>query len=236
MVVAADLVVASSGQLLRGRPGPCAGPPSSGTPANTIIRPDDDPADAAGRRRRIGYYGAIAEWFDSELVAELAGLAAELALRADRFDPGGERAAARGSCPMSGCWANAPMPSCRGRIGDWDAFIIPFSRVPLTEATNPVKVYEMLATGKPVVAVGLPELVPIAEQGLIRLGDTAEEFARAIESELRNANPELTEHRRAFARANTWNARYVELERFTNALRTPRRGHDSSETARGPCG
>ena len=85
---------------------------------------------------------------------------------------------------MSGCWANAPMPSCPGCIGEWDAFIIPFRRLPLTEATNPVKVYEMLATGQPVVAVGLPELVPIARKGLIRLAATAEPFAAAIEAAL----------------------------------------------------
>ena len=78
-----------------------------------------------------------------------------------------------------------PLSRAPGRIGGWDAFIIPFRRLPLTEATNPVKVYEMLATGKPVVAVGLPELVPIARKGLIRLADTAEKFAAAIERELK---------------------------------------------------
>ena len=79
--------------------------------------------------------------------------------------------------------------------------------MPLTEATNPVKVYEMLATGKPVVAVGLPELVPIAADGLIRLGDTAEQFAGAIEAELQGGEPSLPDRRRAFARENTWQAR-----------------------------
>jgi hypothetical protein len=31
----------------------------------------------------------------------------------------------------------------------FDATIIPFKRIPLTEATNPVKAYEILAAGKP---------------------------------------------------------------------------------------
>ena len=69
-------------------------------------------------------------------------------------------------------------------IGDWDVFIIPFKRIPLTEATNPVKVYEMLATGKPVVAVALPELVPIAQQGLCEAGvheDEARELLAIID-------------------------------------------------------
>src|SRR5262249_44503722 len=96
-------------------------------------------------------------------------------------------------------------------IAEWDAFIIPFRRVPLTEATNPVKVYEMLATGKPVIAVALPELIPIAGDGLIRLAENAQDFAVAIERELQLLDPALIERRRSFARGNTWHARYLEL-------------------------
>ena len=166
----------------------------------------------------IGYYGAIAEWFDSELVAELArirpGWRFELigSTLAGNIRPLVELGNVRllGECP----YADLP-----GRIAGWDATIIPFRRVPLTEATNPVKVYEMLATGKPVVAVGLPELVPIAEDGLIRLAATAEEFAEAIERELRDDDDPSRERRRAFASRNTWPDRHRELAVAVEAIR-----------------
>ena len=63
---------------------------------------------------------------------------------------------------MSACWAkNAPCADLPGRLDGWDAFIIRSAAQSLTEATNPVEgVYEMLATGKPVVAVGLPRAGP----------------------------------------------------------------------------
>lgn len=45
--------------------------------------------------------------------------------------------------------------------------IIPFTPSALTRAVNPVKVYEYLAAARPVVAPALPELLPLAEQGLL---------------------------------------------------------------------
>src|SRR5262249_41107685 len=90
-----------------------------------------------------------------------------------------------------------------------------------TEATNPVKVYEMLATGRPVVAVGLPELVPIARRGLIRLAATAEQFAAAIDAALREDEPASAAARRAFARRNAWSARPRAMADAIEAIRSP---------------
>jgi hypothetical protein len=92
-------------------------------------------------------------------------------------------------------------------IAGWSGFIIPFKRMQLTEAINPVKVYEMLATGKPIAAVPLPELLPMAEQGLVALAQDAQGFARALDDLLAVADPQLAEKRREFARENTWEVR-----------------------------
>ncbi len=218
LVAGSDLVVASSERLLAGV--------RDRARAAMLLRNACEydhfagvaPTPTKGQETRVGYYGAIAEWFDSPLVAELAQLRPDW-----RFDLIGSTLAGDvrqlEGLPNVRLLGERPYGDLPRGIGDWDAFIIPFKRVPLTEATNPVKVYEMLATGKPVVAVGLPELVPIAKAGLIRLADTAEQFALAIESELRNAEPGLAERRRAFARANTWHARYVELAAAIERIR-----------------
>ncbi len=92
-------------------------------------------------------------------------------------------------------------------MAGWDCFIIPFKRIPLTEATNPVKAYEMLATGKPVVAVDLPELRPMARDGLVSLADDAGGFAEAIDRALAEDDDGRRERRRAFAAQNTWSDR-----------------------------
>ena len=64
-----------------------------------------------------------------------------------------------------------PYAELPGMLAQWHACIIPFKRTPLTEATNPVKIYEMLSAGMPVVAVDLPELRPMAAAGLMAVGN-----------------------------------------------------------------
>ena len=211
LVAGSDLVVASSSLLFEGV--------RARARASILLRNaceyEHFAAGVSGQkaspgRVHIGYYGAIAEWFDGALVAGLAELRPDW-----RFDLIGStlsgdvrRLEEMANVRLLGERPYGELPRC---IGDWDAFIIPFKRVPLTEATNPVKVYEMLATGKPVVAVRLPELVPIAEEGLIRLAGSAEQFALALDAEISKTEPDLAERRRAYAYANTWQARYVEL-------------------------
>ncbi len=77
----------------------------------------------------------------------------------------------------------------------------------------------MLATGRPVVAVGLPELVPIAAAGLIRLAATPAEFADAIERELREDDATRRRSRREFAARNTWAARQADLADAIDTIR-----------------
>jgi hypothetical protein len=158
----------------------------------------------------IGYYGAIAEWFDGAIVAELARSRPEW-----KFELIGSTLAGDirslfdlPNVRFLGERKYADLPAL---IRHWDVFIIPFKRVPLTEATNPVKVYEMLATGKPVVSVALPELVALGRQGLISLADDAVEFASAIQANLTAAAAENENRRREFAQRNTWQARQQAL-------------------------
>jgi glycosyltransferase involved in cell wall biosynthesis len=170
---------------------------------------------------RIGYYGAIAEWFDTRLVAELARLRPDW-----RFELIGSTLAGDvrpfHDSPNIRLLGERPYAALPGLVAGWDAFIIPFKRLALTEATNPVKVYEMLATGKPVVAVGLPELIPIAREGLIRLADTAAEFETALAAELQDEDVATIDARRVFAARNTWHGRYLELEAAIREIRQSR--------------
>ena len=155
----------------------------------------------------IGYYGAIARWFDSSLVAELAALRPRWRLRlvGDTYSADLSRLRKLPNLELLGERRYAELP---GLIADWDCCIIPFKRTPLTEATNPVKVYEMLASGKPVVAVDLPELRPLAAAGLIQTAGDAAGFAAKIAGSLADDSDAKRDQRRAFARQNTWIDRF----------------------------
>ncbi|HEY3204021.1 MAG TPA: polysaccharide pyruvyl transferase family protein [Thermoanaerobaculia bacterium] len=153
----------------------------------------------------VGYYGAISDWFD-------AGLVAELARRRPDWDfllVGSTWGADLGELPKL---PNVAMPGEKpyAEIPRWlerfDVAFIPFKVTPLTEATNPVKAYEIFAAGKPLVSVPLPELLAMAPH--VRTASAPAEFEKEIEAALRDTKPDEVESRRAFAKENTWARRF----------------------------
>jgi glycosyltransferase involved in cell wall biosynthesis len=91
-----------------------------------------------------------------------------------------------------------------------DAFVLPYRINGLTRGISPAKIYECLATGKPVVAAPLPALEELARHVYLakRPGDYAEVLwsLEGLETEeKRRARIEL-------ARENSWEARFEEIE------------------------
>lgn len=168
---------------------------------------------ASNARPVIGYYGAIADWFDSALVADLAERRRDwdFLLIGSTYGAGISRLARLPNVSLPG---EEPYESLPEWLGRFDVAIIPFKRTKLTEATNPVKVYEMLAGGKPIVSVPLPEVAALAP--LVRLASNAEEFEREIVALLANPD-EGIEARRAFAKQHTWERRFEVLRGVTAA-------------------
>jgi 2-polyprenyl-3-methyl-5-hydroxy-6-metoxy-1,4-benzoquinol methylase/glycosyltransferase involved in cell wall biosynthesis len=169
-------------------------------------------------RLLIGYYGAIADWFDSDLVAAIARLRPgwRFVLVGSTFSADTEPLTACANIELTGEKPYAELPQI---IAPWDCCIIPFQRIPLTEATNPVKVYEMLAAAKPIVAVGLPELEPIATQGLLAIAEGHQDFVAAIERMVVGDMPARQAARRAYAAQNDWAARQQQFDAAIAAIR-----------------
>lgn len=152
----------------------------------------------------VGYFGAIAEWFDSELVA-----------RAARERPGWSfvlvgRTAGAALGPLRGLrnvhlLGELPYAELPGLLAGFDVACIPFRIDELTRATNPVKFFEYLSAGKPVVATALPELA--AHQKYYHEIRPEGGLAAAVEEALERDGPEAREARLGFARVNTWEAR-----------------------------
>lgn len=172
------------------------------------------PTKALGAQPVIGYYGALEDWFDSDLVADVAERRPDwrfiLVGRAVSADTSRLARLANVSLP-----GEQPYSTIPGWLHQFDVAIIPFKRTPLTEATNPVKAYEILASGKPIVSVAIPEMAALGS--LVRLAGTAEEFEREIAASLRPEAPAAIEARRAFAREHTWSKRFEALALATRA-------------------
>jgi GT2 family glycosyltransferase/glycosyltransferase involved in cell wall biosynthesis len=156
----------------------------------------------------IGYYGAIADWFDSDLVADLAERRPDwrFVLVGSTVTADLERLARLGNVELPGEVSYEQVPRWLSRF---DVVFLPFKRNPLTEATNPVKAYEILAAGKPLVSVPLPEVVALGP--LVRLAETPEEFEREILAELAGKGWTKERDRRVFAAGNTWAERFERL-------------------------
>jgi GT2 family glycosyltransferase len=165
------------------------------------------------RRPVIGYYGAIADWFDSDLVANLAERRPDWSfiLVGSTFSADLRRLSLLSNVSLPGEQPYRDIPTWLARF---DVTILPFKRVPLTEATNPVKAYEIFAAGKPLVSVPLPEMLAMAPHA--KMASTPAEFEAAIVKELKSRGGDEARRRRDFARENTWQDR---INSLTPAIR-----------------
>ena len=172
-------------------------------------------AAAFGSGPVIGYYGAIADWFDTQLVGELA-----------RRRPGWQFVLVGSTryadlSPLDGLpnvqlLGEQPYERLPIFLHQFDAAIIPFTATPLTHATNPVKLFEYLSAGKPVVATDLEELRQYAE--FVRLAASPDEWLSQLEAALDENTPFHIAARQDFARRNTWEQRFALLFPQLDAL------------------
>lgn len=96
-----------------------------------------------------------------------------------------------------------------------DAGLIPYARNALTDSVFPMKVYEYLAAGLPVVATPLPALRDVAG---VAIADGAEEMARALDAALADGDRARRAERSRAASAHSWDRR---LEEIAEVLGTP---------------
>jgi glycosyltransferase involved in cell wall biosynthesis len=165
-----------------------------------------EPSDVAALRRpRIGFVGNIAEWVDLDLIERLARLRPEWSFvfvgdyKAQRMRP------REGNIHWLGYRPYERVPAY---VRAFDVCIIPFVDSKLTRSVDPLKLYEYLAAGKPVVSTPLPRAADFGD--LVRVASGPEAFASAIAGALSSTHEER-ERRVAAARRNGWSLRVAEM-------------------------
>lgn len=107
------------------------------------------------------------------------------------------------------------------RLAGWIArahvLLLPYVLNAYTEAVLPAKTYECLATGRPIVAAPLPELVA-GFGDCMRFARTAPEYVAEVEGALAVDDRASQERRIAIATANTWDSRYATLRGWIDRL------------------
>ena len=164
--------------------------------------------ERVARRPVIGYYGAIAEWFDAELLASLASEFDDCDVHLIGSDTAsvGVRLRQYANVRLLGEKPYAELPQW---LASFDVCLIPFRVNQLTLATNPVKIYEYLSAGKPVVCVDLPELKQFED--LVYRAQGVEDFMTQVRSALNESQRpgawDLCQRRMDFVRQQTWEQR-----------------------------
>ncbi len=121
--------------------------------------PPTDLAPIVDRGRPIiGYHGALARWFDYDLVAEVARRRADLSFVLIGSDFDFTLRETRLLSLPNVTWLGARPYADLPRYLAWmDAGIIPFQLNAVTHATSPIKLFEYMAAGLPVVITPMDE-------------------------------------------------------------------------------
>ncbi|GMV96627.1 MAG: glycosyltransferase [Phycisphaerae bacterium] len=176
-----------------------------------LREPLECPADLAGLPRPIfGFVGMIGEWVDLDLVAGLARMRPDASLVMI-----GPELVGRGPCAglpnvhFLGARNHELLP---GYLSRFDVGLIPFRQVPLTYHANPIKLYEYLAAGVPVVSNPLPAVEPMADA--VWLADELAEWAVCCARASRRNEPAMRRARSERMKAHSWTARLEQLSRI----------------------
>ena len=88
----------------------------------------------------------------------------------------------------------------------FDVCIIPYvTDDPVNISCSPLKLYEYLAIGKPIVSTDLPAVRPF--KGLVRIAENVAEFGHQVKAALEERDEDLLQRRLTAARENSWEQR-----------------------------
>ena len=157
----------------------------------------------------VTYVGTLDQRLDTSLLARIADDPAvgSVALIGPCEDNGLERKLR--SIPKVTLFGLMGRKDVTGALAASDVCIIPHVAGQLTNAMSPMKLYEYLAAGKPVVAVDLPPVIGISERVLMA---RPENFVAAVRTALDLPSQDERD-RQEFLRSNSWDVRHERLLR-----------------------
>jgi len=162
----------------------------------------------------IGYYGALEYWFDVELIDYIARKRPHYSfILIGHINTDVQKLEDLPNVFLLGEKYYLDLPKY---LYWFDVCIIPFKICELIACTNPVKFYEYLSSGKPVVTTDIPELYPYVD--LFYLSKSYEEFLHNIDRAVSEDNPALIQQRKDLARQNDWQERVRAFEKCIQSL------------------
>jgi len=159
----------------------------------------------------IGYFGAIERRIDYDLVRKLIGANPDKSFvfigPVDAYYVNEDDYAAP-NFYLKGAVPYEMMPSV---LKGFDVAIIPFKKDEVSNHIFPLKLFEYLGSGRPVVSTDFNSDLKDFTFDTVSYCSNAEEFSEAINSSLKDTNA-LQKNRLTVAADNTWDHRIIEIK------------------------
>lgn len=163
----------------------------------------------------VGYFGAITEWLDFDLMKYV------IKNNRDKYF------VFLGSLNTTNVrklykyknvyfWGEVNHSELSGYLAYFDVCIIPFVLNDLIKSTDPVKFYEYIASGKPVVSVDLPELSKYSK--ICYLSKHKEDFSENISKAINEDNQKIVEERKKVSKENDWESRVQLIKQIITSI------------------
>jgi len=159
----------------------------------------------------VGYVGALHEWVDVDLLAQVAKAMPDCQFA--MVGPVVRDISALSALPNVRLLGQKPHGEIPRYVRCFDACVIPYARNAYTETAYPAKLNEYLALGKPVVATPLPELVDYNRENgdVLHLAGDAAAFIEALREAFTKKTPAVLEQYRKVAQQNSWATRVEDM-------------------------
>jgi len=151
---------------------------------------------------RVTYIGAIENWFDCDLLAEVSHAMPEVSFII--IGPVRTDISKVENLPNVHFFGPKPYRELPNYLHHSDVGAIFFKRIPLIESVSPIKLYEYMAAGLPVVSIEWNELKSLNSPALLASGK--DEFISALNKALTETKNEWV-YNKAYAKNNSWKER-----------------------------
>jgi len=150
----------------------------------------------------IGYYGALASWFDYDLIKHLANKRPEynIVLFGVKYDDSLDKSDINKYSNIH-FLGSKNYNVLQNYASKFSVCTIPFLINDITKATSPVKLFEYMALGKPIVTTAMPECQKYKS---VLISNTFDEFINLIDNAINITDPNYFSLLEKEALENTW--------------------------------
>jgi UDP-galactopyranose mutase len=199
--------------------------------ARTRHREPPDQAMIPGPR--VGFWGTVDERIDFDLLDALARRMPHVhfVMLGPVERDGREHVLSRSNVHWLGARAYGDLPDY---VSGWSAALLPFARNEATRFMSPPQIPEFLAAGRTVVSTSVRDVLhPYGASGLVRIADTVEGLAAALEAAFRGQSVEWQTTVDRYLRALSWDSTWEGIEHLVNRVLQQRAEAPAAEGRRG---